>query len=193
MAAGVRNLVGALPANALVLVDAEDLCFGATYFHDAEGLRPDVDVHCWILTSRDWFRRRLIARGVPLAPFTPDPTPRQLEAILATGRPVFVNRGMSAVRGAMPNYAYGVVVRVLPRGTPVPPIGEIAELNRRLYADFDLDYPHPGLDDDYASLAHKRYAATWVAIANGLAAAGNPDGARAAFDLARSLYDLDDR
>jgi hypothetical protein len=190
MARGVHHLLQSLPPGAVVLVDAEDICFGAAYLQHVEGERRDADVMCWILTSRDWFRRRVLARGIPLLPFTEHPAPTQLEAIIAAGRPVFVNRGMMAVRAVMPNYAHGVLVRVLPRGAAVPGIGEVAELNRTLYAAMDLEYARPGLDDDYATLAHKRYAATWVAIGKELRAAGNEEGARAAIALARTLYDI---
>jgi hypothetical protein len=109
------------------------------------------------------------------------------EALLATGRPVFVDRGLTGFLVAYPSYPVGVLHRVLPRGHTPPTAGEIAAQNRELYRAFDLDYPRPGRDDDFAAVAHRRYTAAWAAIANLLDAAGDHDGARDALDVARSL------
>jgi hypothetical protein len=177
-----------LPPNAVVAVNAEDLCFGADYLQAAMGERPDVVVACWVVTSRAWFRARLAAHGVPVSgTYSPELTVAQAEAILATGRPLLVDRSPTAVLATLPSYPYGILVRVLPKGQAVPPLHEIVALNRKLFEVFDLDYPRPGWDEDYAAVAHRRYAITWDRIAKALDAAGDRAGGADAHELSRQL------
>ena len=68
----------------------------------------------------------------------------------------------------------------------------LAVLPAILFAAFDLDYPHPGRDDDFAAVAHRRYTAAWAAISDRLAAAADPAAAADAYDVARSLQPLQD-
>jgi hypothetical protein len=121
----------------------------------------------------------------------PDSGARLGDALLRTGRPVFVDRGLGDVLGAFPSYPFGVVHRVLPRGAAPPPASEVALINRDLYRAFELGYPPPGIDDDYAALAHHRYAANWAAIARLLDASGDHQAARDAFALTRQLQPTD--
>lgn len=189
MERGVANLIRTLPPFALVVVISEDQCFGVRYLQLAEGERPDVGLVCSELLRRDWYRAAQARRGLVL-PATPDAT---LGArLLATGRPVFVERGLRGVLDAYPGTPFGVVFRVLPPGTPAPPPAAVVAENRELYRRFDLDYPRPGRDDGFAAVAHRRYAASWVAIADLLAAAGDRDGASDAIDVARSLQPAQD-
>jgi len=109
------------------------------------------------------------------------------DALLRTGRPLLVDRGLAALLAAFPSYPLGVLHRVLPRGAAPPSPHDVAARNRELYETFDLDYPRPGRDDDFAAVAHRRYTAAWAAIANLLDAAGDPEAARDARDLARQL------
>jgi hypothetical protein len=111
---------------------------------------------------------------------------------LRTGRPVFVDPRTAATFAAFPSYPFGVAYRVLPGGSAPPSASETAVLNRDLYQDFDLDYPRPSRDDDFAAVAHRRYAGAWAAISNLLAAAGDYDAARDAFEVGRSLQPLQD-
>ena len=55
------------------------------------------------------------------------------------------------------------------------------------FAAFDLDYPVPGREDDYAAHVHERYARTWRIIASALAAAKLAPQAQAAAELAQRL------
>jgi hypothetical protein len=189
MERGVQNLLLSLPAGAIVVVVSEDQCFGGRYLQLARGQRPDVALVCSELLRRPWYRDRWADRGLTM----PATAGAALgAALLRTGRPVFVDRGLTGVLAAYPSYPFGVVFRVLPAGEAAPTAAEIAELNRALYGRFDLAYPRPGRDDDFAAVAHRRYAASWAAIRDRLAAAGDRDGAAEAYELARALQPAQD-
>jgi hypothetical protein len=193
MELGVRNLLGSLPPGAIVVVISEDQCFTGHYLQLARGVRPDISFVCSELLRRDWYRVAWARRGLrmPAAPAS-GPDASLGRALLATHRPVFVDRGLGGVLAAYPSYPVSVVYRLLPAGTSPPSPSDIARLNRDLFAAFDLDYPHPGRDDDFAAVAHRRYTAAWAAISDRLAAAGDPGGAAEAYDVARSLQPLQD-
>src|SRR5262249_46191496 len=106
--------------------------------------------------------------------------------------PVFADHNLGALIAAFPSYPYGVVSRVLPERTIPPAAADIAVINRELYQSFDLDYPRPGRDDGFAAVAHGRYAASWAAVADLVAASGDREGAQAALDVARSLQPAQD-
>jgi hypothetical protein len=181
---GAQNLLRSLPPRAIAIVISEDECLGGRYLQLARGERPDVALVCSELLRRDWYRTGWARRGLAM-PILPDA--RLREILLATGRPVLVDRGLTAMLAASPSYPFGVLYRVLPRGTAPPPAAEIAAQNRELFGAFDLDYLRPGRDDDFAAVAHRRYAASWAAIAERLDATGDHEGARDALDVARSL------
>ncbi|HEU0033786.1 MAG TPA: DUF2723 domain-containing protein [Kofleriaceae bacterium] len=189
MERGFVHMIRSLPEHALVIADSEDICFGLEYLQQARGERPDIDVVCWILTSRGWYRQRMRARGLVFTKqFSLEPTLEQAQLFLDTKRPLFVDRSQKQLLASFPSYPYGLLVRLLPKGAPAPTLPEVVELNRAIYAAFDLDYPRPGPDDDYATIAHKRYAATWVTLAEALRAAGDEQGAQDAIAVARQLY-----
>lgn len=189
MELGVQNLLRSLPRDAIVVVISEDQCFGGRYLQLARGERPDVMLVCSELLRRDWYRAAWASRGLPMPA---DPGAALGDVLVRTGRPVFVDRGLTSVLATFPSYPFGVVVRVLPRAATPPPPSEIALINRELYRAFDLDYPRPGRDDDFAAVAHRRYAASWAAVSNLLIAAGDREGARDAFEVARALQPAQD-
>jgi len=189
MELGVQNLLRSLPPNAIAVVISEDQCLGGRYLQLARGERPDVALVCSELLRRDWYRDAWARRGLamPVAPGAP-----LGDALVRTGRPVFVDRGLTGILAAFPSYPFGVVYRVLPRGAAPPPPREIAALNHELFRAFDLDYPPPGRDDDFAAVAHRRYTASWAAITNLLDAAGDRAAAQDAFEFARALQPVQD-
>ncbi len=187
MEKGVRNLLASLPENAVVVVNSEDMCFAADYVQHVTRVRLDVEVACWILTSRRWYTDRLERRGVPVVGgYSARLTKAQAHAILAR-RPLFVDRSMFEILTLIPNHPFGTVIRLIPPGELLPPLAEVVTLNRRLYEAFDLAYPRPSAEDDFAAVAHKRYAATWIILARALEAAGDAQGAADAAALAREL------
>ena len=188
MEMGVRNMLRSMPPDAVIVVNSEDLCFGADYLQHATGERLDVEVACWLVTSRQWYRERLRKRGVPVpGAYSLQLTRAQAEAIFATGRPLFVDRSHMSIITQLPNYPYGTVVRILPRGETPPPLHEVIALNRTLFAAFDLDYPRPGWNDDYAATAHKRYAITWQILTSALEKVGDKEAAAETLELAKQL------
>jgi hypothetical protein len=193
MERGVRNLLGSLPPGAVVVVISEDQCFAGRYLQLARGVRPDVAFVCSELLRRDWYRAAWARRGLAMpAAAASGPGATLGRALLRTGRPVFIDPVLGGVLAAYPNYPFSIVSRLLPTGTALPSPSEIAGINRDLFAAFDLDYPHPGRNDDFAAVAHRRYTATWAAISNLLAAAGDRAAAADAYDVARSLQPLQD-
>ena len=189
MELGVRNLLRALPADAIAVVISEDQCLGGRYLQLTRGERPDVALVCSELLRRDWYRAAWARRGLAMPV---DPGAALGAALVRTGRPVFADRGLADLLAASPSYPFGVLVRVLPPGASPPPPSEIARINRELYRGFDLDYPRPGRDDAFAAVAHRRYAAAWAAISDLLAAAGDREAAADALDVARSLQPVQD-
>lgn len=186
---GVQNLLRSLPPGAIAVVLSEDQCFGGRYLQLTRGERPDVALVCSELLRRGWYRAAWARRGLAMPA---DPGAPLGDALVRTGRPVFVDPGLTQLRAAFPGYPFGVVHRVLPRGSAPPSPSDVAAINRELYRGFDLDYPRPGRDDDFAAVAHRRYAASWAAIAGLLEAAGDHAGARDAVDVARSLQPTQD-
>lgn len=188
--AGVTNMLGSLPPNAVVIGNSDDLYFGTTYAQLVLGLRPDVVEISWDLVKLPWYRARLAARGVAIDPYAPgDAQPSVIVArqILASGRPLFVDIRLGHILSAFTTYPHGTVFRVLPPGAKQLPLDAIVELNQRLYAGFDLDDPQPDLDDGYPAGVHGRYAQTWAILSRALRDAGRKDDAKAAADLAREL------
>ena len=184
---GVRNLLRSLPPDAVVHVVPDDLCGGSIYLQEARHERPDVVVMCAAMLRLPWYRAQLSRRTMGV-----DAVAGGLsEALVKSGRAVFVDPQLTGVLAAYPHYPYGVVRRVLPAGTPPPPASEIAALNKKLFGAFDLAYPWPGPDDEYAALAHYRYAGAWSAIARLLAAAGDRAGAQDAMELSAQLTPKD--
>ncbi|HEY0193891.1 MAG TPA: DUF2723 domain-containing protein [Kofleriaceae bacterium] len=180
-----RNIDGALtmlPAGAILVVTDDDHCFGGRYLQLTQLRRPDVSLICSGLVSLRWYRERFAGLAIP-----PTTGPSLAAALLATGRPLYVDMSLTRVLAAYPSYPVGVMLRVLPAGAPLPSAAEIAALDRDVFRAFDLDYPRPTPDDEYAALAHHRYAAAWAAIARRLDASGDRAAAKDAFDLTRAL------
>jgi hypothetical protein len=154
------------------------------------GERPDVSLVCAGLLPLHHYRAAWQRRGLALP--AADGAPLG-DALLDAGRPVFVDPFLRGVLGAFPSYPFGVLRRVLARGAELPSAAEVAATNRDVYRGFDLDYPHPGRDDEYAAFAHQRYAGTWSDISRMLGAAGDRDAEREARDRAFQLAPADRR
>jgi hypothetical protein len=189
MELGAQNLLRSLPRDAIAVVIADDHCSGVRYLQLARGERPDVSLVCAGLLPLDHYRAGLARRGLVLPAYD---NARLGDALLGYGRPVLVDPFLHGVLGAFPSYPFGVLRRILPRGAALPPATEIAAINRDVYRAFDLDYPRPDRDDEYAALTHLRYASTWSGIAKLLGAAGDRDAARDARELAYQLVPTGD-
>lgn len=185
----VRNMLASLPPNAVVIVAEDDLDMASTYVQLALGERRDVEVIMWYAISRPATRERVehdlgltipkVGQDIFVAHFA--------EAVLATGRPLFVDGYQKHVLEAFPTYPYGILFRVLPKGSERPPIREVFAINRDLYAKFQFGYPLPPPDAAWPTRVHDRLAHTWQIIYDALTAAGDPDDAAFALELGRSL------
>ncbi|MEO8704837.1 MAG: DUF2723 domain-containing protein [Kofleriaceae bacterium] len=187
MQRSIEAMVAAVPPRSVIIASGDDLCLGGEYVQHALGLRPDVDVICWGMYSRQWYRDRITARGIPPAPASPI---AQALAIFPLGRPVFLSsQKQLALRSQrLPSYPFLGLVRMFPPGTKLPALAEIVAENKRAYATLVLDYPTPGREDDWATVAHMRYSVTWVLLSNALTASGDLREAENALAIARQLY-----
>jgi hypothetical protein len=189
MELGVQNVLRSLPPRAIAVVIADDHCSGGRYLQLARGERPDVALVCAGMLPLDPYRELWARRGLALPP---GDSVRLGAALLATGRPVFVDPFLHRLLDAFPAYPFGVLRRVVPRDAAPVTAGEVAAVNRDVYRAFDLDYPRPDREDGCAALPHLRYATTWAGIAKALDAAGDRDAAREARDLAYQLLPTGD-
>jgi Protein of unknown function (DUF2723) len=183
----VRNTLSSLPPNAVVLGRDSELDVGFRYLQLACGERPDVLYIRWGTMHLDWYRARFARDGFVFE-LTPGDLRRNLaNAVLATGRPLFVAAQDAASLEPLQLYPYGILVRALPAGQPFPSVAEVFALNRKLFDGFALDYVRPGPDDEYATWAHLNYARVWQRIGDEASRAGLANEARMSYELMRAL------
>ena len=100
----------------------------------------------------------------------------------------FVDLKQKDVIGSrLSTHPYGLVSEVLARGATPPSLERVLADNQALYAGFELGYPPPGPDDEYATVIHRRYAATWKMLGRALERAGRRDDAAAAYAAAERI------
>jgi hypothetical protein len=184
-----RNMLASLPERAVIVVAEDDLDFASLYVQLVLGERRDVTVVMWYAVARPATRERIehelgftiprVGTDIFVAHFA--------DAVLATGRPLFVDALQKHVLEAFPTYPYGILFRVLPKGSPRPPIREVFAINRDLYAKFQFGYPIPTADAPWPMHIHERLAQPWQIIHDALVADGDPDDAAFAIELGRSL------
>ena len=174
----MRGLLRGLPRNAVVLGTGDIPYFGIGYLQDACGERRDVIYVYWHSVKIHWYRDRLARRGLVVdTAANARPSVQLAEQVFASGRPLLVDTALGNILKEFPSYPYGTLFRVLPRDQARPSLDEVAALNRDWFAALDLHYPLPGPDDEYATMIHDEYAATWRIIAAGFAALGRADAA----------------
>ena len=166
------NVLSTLPPNAIVIGTQDILYFGSSYLQ-ARGERPDVTIVFVPHLGLPQYRERLRARtGVDLSELvthqTAMPSVVVAERMLATGRPVFIDQFQANIAKSFPVYPFGLVFRVLPRGSALPTIEELFATNKALYEKYRFDYAIPGPTDDLAAQAHAQYAAVWRVLAQNL-------------------------
>jgi Protein of unknown function (DUF2723) len=186
-----QNVFGSLPPDAVMLAGQDDEYFGPMYVQNALGERRDVTLLAFHMSAFPWYAKRMMARGIYLPDGNEPPVVRIVEYLHAKQRPVFVSRQVNdvsrAIVKAFPTYIYGPVLRVLPRGTPVPSIDAILEENKRIFTAFRFGYPLPGEDDEFGTMIHQRYASALLALARRLEAAGKREDAAWAVEAARAI------
>jgi hypothetical protein len=184
-----RNMLASLPQNSVVIVAEDDLDFATSYVQLMLHERPDVEVIMWYAVSRPATRERIEHDlGIEIPKSGEDIFVSQFsDVVLKTGRPLFVDVYQKHVLQAFPSYPFGILFRVLPKGTTRPPIREVFAINRDLYAKFAFGYPLPPRESAWPARVHDRLAAPWQIIHDALLADGDPDDAAFALELGRSL------
>ncbi|HET9986873.1 MAG TPA: DUF2723 domain-containing protein, partial [Kofleriaceae bacterium] len=184
-----RNMLASLPEHAVVVVAEDDLDFASSYVQLVLGERRDVTVVMWYAVARPATRERIehdlgfaipkVGEDIFVAHFA--------DAVLASGRPMFVDGYQKHVLEAFPTYPYGILFRVLPKGSPRPSIRDVFAINRDLYAKFQFGYAIPRRDAPWPMHVHERLAEPWQIIHDALVVDGDPDDAAFALELGRSL------
>jgi len=183
----VRNTLSSLPPNAVVLGRDSELDVRFRYLQPACGEPPDGLHLRGGPMHLDWYRARFARDGFTFE-LTPGDLRRNLaNAVIATGRPLFVAAQDAASLEPLQLYPFGILVRALPANQPFPSVAEVFALNRRLFDGFALDYVRPGPDDEYATWAHLNYARVWQRIGDEAARAGLNDDAPMSYELRRAL------
>jgi hypothetical protein len=184
------NMLRTLPPDAVVIGVTDEFHFGLGYLQGALGERPDVATITTPQLGLSFYRERIRERiGIVVRRPEADEklSVEVAELVLATGRPLFIDPFQANIAMSFPTYPYGLLFRVLPRGTPLPPILEVFALNQALYERYELGYEFPGVDDQLAAQFHTHYARAWKMIAEGLARAGRREEQAIALQLARAL------
>ena len=174
----VTNILTTLPAAAIVIGTTDELHFGTGYVQTALGVRPDVLLISMGQVGLPYYRARIARRsGIVIERPTGDEkvSVTIAEKALATGRPVFIDPYQANIAQAFATYPYGLVFRVLPKGAVPPTVEQVFEMNKQLYASYQLDYVFPGPGDQLPAQIHRNYARAWTMIAQALAAAGRTD------------------
>jgi hypothetical protein len=183
-----RNVLATLPPAAVVIGETDDLAGGITYAQLVLGERPDVAYVHWPLMKLAWARDRLAPHDISIdATGGTISSARLVTALFASGRPVFIEPSKLAALGGFPHHPYGILVRLLPPGTPAPTLDDVVAINKAVYAAFTFGYELPGTDDEWPTAVHLRYAATWQRLGRALDAAGERDEAAWAFGAARAI------
>lgn len=187
---GLVNMLRTLPPDSIVIGATDEFHFGMGYLQGVLGERADVAIIVPPQLGLAFYRER-VRRRAGISVDRPEANEKLsvqvAERALATGRPVFIDPYQANIATSFPTYPYGLVFRVLPRGSTPPPITEVLAENRTLYARYVLDYPIPGPDDQLATQFHIHYARAWRIIGDALARSGRRDDEAFARQMAEAL------
>ena len=186
---GVKNLLRTLPPDAVVLVTADEYALGTGYVQDALGERPDVSVVIWPEYGLVPYRMRVNRRlGLVITATTERGAAGEfIDQVFAKNRPLFIDGYQLLIAKLYPTYPFGLLFRVLPKGSAMPSIEEVFAINKQLFGRFDLAYPRPDNDGEIATKFHTLYARVWTTLAGGLGAKGNREDAAYAIEMAKAL------
>ena len=173
MEQALLNLVRSLPPNAIVIGAPDVFHFGLGYVQGALGERHDVGVittvQLGLPSARARVRERTGIEVIQVPRGSEDKlSVKVCEQALATGRRVFVDPYQANIAASFPTYPYGLLFRVLPRGSALPSVVEVFAINKQIYADYKFGYAFPGPEDQIATTFHEHYARVWKMIAGSL-------------------------
>lgn len=184
---GLTAMLETAPANAIVVARGDHIDSGVEYLQTARGLRPDVTLVDPAMMGMAWYRARA-GRTVPVVATAGAAHDARavVDAAIATGRPVLVDRAIADSLG-LTTVPLGLLRRVIPTGIAPPALETVLADNRAWFARLDLDYPPPRTDDDWPAVIHAEYFETWAQLTVMLRAAGRPDDAAVTQARARAL------
>jgi hypothetical protein len=177
----VRNTLKSLPRDAVVLGSGDHRFFGFLYVQEVLGMRPDVAYIDFKILPTEWYRARVARRAgiaVP-APEGPPVSSRVVEALLATGRPVFLASHVERLSPELPRFPWGTVHRVLERRTLEPDPFTVEETNLRLFETMERETSRPADKWSWAGDLDATYDQAWLDLAKTFEAAGMKDEAAA--------------
>ncbi|HEY5951009.1 MAG TPA: DUF2723 domain-containing protein [Kofleriaceae bacterium] len=186
----LENMLLTLPEQAVVIGTTDEFHFGIGYLQNALGERRDVVAIALPQLGLGGYRERIRQRlgfTIEKAVAGEKLSVKVAEKVLATGRPLFIDPYQANIAGAFPSYPYGLVFRILPRGSATPPIEEIFAINKALFERYRFDYAPPGTDDVLATQYHFLYARMWTMLADALERSGRRGDAQVAHDMAEAL------
>jgi hypothetical protein len=187
---GLSNMLRTLPPRSILIGSTDEFHFGMIYLQSVRRERPDVAIITTPQLGLAHYRERLRASTgivVTKAREGEKPSIALAEQALGTGRPVFIDPYQATIAAAFPSYPYGILFRVLPRGTRPPPVGEVFALNRQLFERYVLDYAFPSTQDQLATQFHFHYSRVWKILAEALSREGRYEEAAFAVEMARAL------
>jgi len=188
----LRNMLLTLPPNAVVIGTPDELHFGMGYLQGTQGERPDVVVITWQLVGLSHIRDRIAKQLGIVIQEMPEGSPQKLsvvvaEQILASGRPLYIDGFQGNIAATLPVYPEGLLYRVLPRGSTLPSIDELFEINQAVFERYRFGYEFPHREDIVPAYYHTAYTNTWRAIALGLEREGKRERAEIARRMAQAL------
>lgn len=196
----LRNALGSVPDNSIVIASGDDVVGGFEYMQCALGTRRDVVVVSPELMLSAAYGRRIEAKlGVPIAhgekmpgedQVTLDGT-RLLKELIATGRPVFLTAWfIPSLRRSFPSYPIGPLIRVPADPREVPSPHALYDENVALFSRLELDETPP-FAHTWAGVRYPDYARPWSVLADAFEAEGQQELATRCRARATSLTPLE--
>ena len=187
----IENVLVSVPPRAVIMGTEDHRLFGFLYHQSALGERPDVQYIDPTMMHYGWYRarmERLTGLGLPVPVGATVSTVALADAVLASGRPLFLtNIFSSGIPKQFATYPAGLLVRVLPRGASAPHPLEVERLNVELFDRYWLP-EYPAVADSWSGLVAGDYVRPWSQLAEAFAANGmqeRADGCRHRADALR--------
>ena len=110
----------------------------------------------------------------------------------ATGRPVLLTNTFDPeLARTFPSYPLGTLIRLLPRGTTLPPPESVEEENLAVFGSFE-PWSRGVAQNDWAKAVLPSYRRPWIALARAYANRGDEARAKADRDRAERWGDPSD-
>lgn len=176
----LHNVFEMLPKDAIVVGGADHVFGGALYVQRAEGTRRDVDVVNVAALNAPWYRAvvaRLFDHPVDLrVSHGGIDADSLIDALVTTGRPVFMIESRSQVRAkfeARASYRLGPLIRILGPGERYPTLAELEQMNVAAFAAFRIERDSPEKGEGWPARIFEDYALAWASLARATRARGD--------------------